>query len=193
MRDLRYGARRCCGPVSPPPPLTLALGIGANTAIFSVVTGAAEAAVIVEPDRLAFVWERNTTIGKDRDFVAAPNYLDWKAQNAVFEALGAYRTGGFAMTGAGEPESVTAIFLSSSMFRVLGVEPLVEGTYTEEEEEKKDRVVVPPSRFLAATLRRRSRYRRQIDHPGRHAEHRDRGDAARLPFSGRQSQRHTPR
>src|SRR5687768_1772340 len=144
-RDLRYGARallRTPG-FTAVATLTLALGIGANTAIFSVVN-----AVLLkplsyhEPDRLVFVWERNTAIGKDRDFVAAPNYLDWKAQNAVFEALGAYRTGGFAMTGAGEPESVTAVFLSSSMFRVLGVEPLVGRVYTEDEEKKKDRVVV---------------------------------------------------
>jgi predicted permease len=145
LRDLRYGARsllRTPG-FTIVATLTLALGIGANTAIFSVVN-----AVLLkplsyrQPDRLVFVWERNTAIGKDRDFVAAPNYLDWKAQNAVFDALGAYRSGGFAMTGVGEPESVTAMFLSSSMFRVLGVEPLIGRIYTEEEEKKKDRVVV---------------------------------------------------
>ena len=145
LRDLRYGARallRAPG-FTAVATLTLALGIGANTAIFSVVN-----AVLLkplsyrEPDRLVFVWERNVAIGKDRDFVAAPNYLDWKAQNTVFEALGAYRTGGFAMTGAGEPESVTAVFLSSSTFRVLGVEPLVGRVYTDDEERKRDRVVV---------------------------------------------------
>src|SRR5688572_11008876 len=145
VRDLRYGARallRTPG-FTAVATLTLALGIGANTAIFSVVN-----AVLLkplsyhEPDRLVFVWERNTAIGKDRDFVAAPNYLDWKAQNAVFEALGAYRTGGFAMTGVGEPERVTAVFLSSSMFRVLGVEPLVGRTYTQEEAKREGRVVL---------------------------------------------------
>ena len=95
-----------------------------------------------EPDRLVFVWERNTAIGKDRDLVAPPNYLDWKAQNSVFDALGAYRVNGFALTGAGEPESLTAITLSSSLFRVLGVAPLVGRTFTEDEEARRDRVVV---------------------------------------------------
>ena len=84
VRDLRYGARallRAPG-FTAVATLTLALGIGANTAIFSVVN-----AVLLkplsyhEPDRLVFVWERNTAIGKDRDLVAPPNYLDWKSQN----------------------------------------------------------------------------------------------------------------
>ena len=145
VRDLRYGARallRAPG-FTAVATLTLALGIGANTAIFSVVN-----AVLLkplsyhEPDRLVFVWEKNVAIGKDRDVVAPPNYLDWKAQNAVFDALGAYRFGGFALTGSGEPESVTAIFASTSLFRVLGVDALVGRTYTEEEEQKRDRVVV---------------------------------------------------
>ncbi len=145
MRDLRYGARsllRTPG-FTAVATLTLALGIGANTAIFSVVNAVLlEPLAYFEPDRLVFVWERNVAIGKDRDVVTAPNYLDWKAQNAVFDALGAYRFGGFAMTGFGEPESVTAIFMSSSGFRVLGVNALVGRTYTEEEEQKRDRVVV---------------------------------------------------
>jgi putative ABC transport system permease protein len=145
LRDLRYGARalRRAPGFTFVATLTLALGIGANTAIFSVVnTVLLKPLSYREPDRLVFVWERNTAIGKDRDLVAPPNYLDWKAQNAVFDGLGAYRSGGFALTGAGEPESVTAMFLSSSLFRVLGVEPLVGRVYTEEEEKKKDRVVV---------------------------------------------------
>ena len=63
-----------------------------------------------------------SAIGKDRDLVAPPNYLDWKTQNSVFDALGAYRVNGFALTGAGEPESLTAITLSASLFRALGVD-----------------------------------------------------------------------
>ena len=94
FRDIRYGARslgRAPG-FTAVATLTLALGIGANTAIFSVVnTVLLKPLSYRDPDRLAFVWERNTTIGKERDLVAPPNYLDWKAQNSVFEALGAYR------------------------------------------------------------------------------------------------------
>ena len=95
-----------------------------------------------DPDRLVFVWEKNIAIGKDRDLVAPPNYQDWSAQNAVFDALGAYRSSGFALTGSGEPESVTALTVTSSLFRVLGVEALVGRTFTEEEEQRRDRVVV---------------------------------------------------
>jgi len=145
VRDLRYGARalRRAPGFTAVATLTLALGIGANTAIFSVVnTVLLKPLAYREPDRLAFVWERNTTIGKDRDVVAPPNYLDWKSQNSVFDALGAYRYGGFALTGAGEPESVTAITVSSSVFRVLGVDALVGRTFTDEEETRRDRVVV---------------------------------------------------
>jgi putative ABC transport system permease protein len=145
LRDLGYGARalgRAPG-FTVVATVTLALGIGANTAIFSVVNAVLlEPLSYHEPDRLAFVWERNTAIGKDRDLVAPPNYLDWKSQNAVFDALGAYRVNGFALTGAGEPESVTAITVSSSVFRVLRVDALVGRTFTDEEEARRDRVVV---------------------------------------------------
>ena len=145
VRDLRYGARalgRAPG-FTAVATLTLALGIGANTAIFSVVnTVLLKPLSYSDPDRLVFVWERNPVIGKDRDLVAPPNYLDWKSQNVVFDALGAYRVNGFALTGAGEPESLTAITLSSSLFRVLGVRPLVGRTFTDEEEARRDRVVV---------------------------------------------------
>ena len=145
LRDLRYGARalmRAPG-FTAVATITLALGIGANTAIFSVVN-----AVLLkplsyrEPDRLVFVWERNTAIGKDRDLVAPPNYQDWQGQNSVFEALGAYRVNGFALTGSGEPESLTAITVTGSLFRVLGVDALVGRTFTEQEEKRRDRVVV---------------------------------------------------
>lgn len=145
FRDIRYGARslgRAPG-FTAVATLTLALGIGANTAIFSVVnTVLLKPLSYRDPDRLAFVWERNTAIGKERDLVALPNYLDWTAQNSVFEALGAYRVDGFPLTGAGEPESVTALTVSSSLFRALGVDAAVGRTFTQDEETRKHRVVV---------------------------------------------------
>ena len=84
--------------------VTLALGIGANTAIFSIVN-----AVLLKPlpyraaDRLVLVWERNTTLDKDRDPVAPLNYQDWRSQNTVFEELAAYRFRGFALGDVAEP------------------------------------------------------------------------------------------
>jgi len=145
LRDLRYGARslaRARG-FTAVATLTLALGIGANTAIFSVVNGVLlKPLAYREPDRLVFVWERNVAIGKDRDLVAPPNYQDWQAQNSVFDALGAYRFNGFSLTGSGEPESLTAITATASLFRVLGVDALIGRTFTAEEEQRRDRVVV---------------------------------------------------
>ncbi len=156
FRDIRYGARslgRAPG-FTAVATLTLALGIGANTAIFSVVnTVLLKPLSYRDPDRLAFVWERNTTIGKERDLVAPPNYLDWKAQNSVFESLGAYRVNGFPLTGAGEPESVTALTVSSSLFRALGVDAALGRTFTDDEETRKDRVVVLGHEFWQRRFR----------------------------------------
>jgi putative ABC transport system permease protein len=144
-RDIRYGVRalRRTPAFTIVAILTLALGIGANTAIFSVVN-----TVLLKPlpypdaDRLTFVWERNTAIGADRDLVAPPNYLDWKSRNAVFADLGAYQIAGFALTGSGEPERLTTVAMSSSLFGVLGVEAAIGRTFTNAEEAGRERVVV---------------------------------------------------
>jgi len=123
--------------------VTLALGIGANAAIFSIVNG-----VLLKPlpyaqaDRLVLVWERNLAIGKERDPVAPPNYQDWRSQNTVFDELGAYRFRSFALDDAGDPEQLQALSLSSSVFGVLGVSAGAGRVFTEEEERRGDRVVV---------------------------------------------------
>ncbi len=123
--------------------VTLALGIGANTAIFSIVNG-----VLLKPlpyaqaDRLVLVWERNLAIGKERDPVAPLNYQDWRNQNAVFDELGAYRFREFALNDAGDPEQLRALSLSSSVFGVLGVSAGAGRVFTEDEERRGDRVVM---------------------------------------------------
>ena len=128
--------------------LTLALGIGANTAIFSVInTVLLEPLPYSHPDRLVLVWERNTAIGKDRDPVAPLNYQDWRAQNSVFEDLGAYRFRGYALGGVPDPEQLTALSLSSSVFRVLRTNAEIGRVFTEEEERRRDRVVVLTHEF----------------------------------------------
>ena len=123
--------------------LTLALGIGANTAIFSVVN-----AVLLEPlpyadaRRLVIVWERNTAIGKERDPVAPLNYQDWRSENTLFEDLGAFRFRQFALSNVHDPEQLDALSLSSSVFRVLGVNAAVGRVFTGDEERRRERVVV---------------------------------------------------
>jgi putative ABC transport system permease protein len=121
--------------------VTLALGIGANTAIFSVVN-----AVLLQPlpyrgaDRLVLVWERNAA--KERDPVAPANYQEWSRENGSFQDLGAYRFRGFALDDATAPEQLQGLSVSSSVFRVLAADPLLGRVFTDEEQQRGDRVVV---------------------------------------------------
>jgi putative ABC transport system permease protein len=123
--------------------LTIALGIGANTAIFSVVNAVLlKPLPYADPDGLVIVWERNAAIGKDRDPVAGPNYLDWRTHNTTLTELGAFRFRGFTLTGVDDPEQLRALSMSSSVFRVLGVEAAVGRTFSDDEEQGRARVVV---------------------------------------------------
>jgi putative ABC transport system permease protein len=125
-QDLRYGARMLWKKPSFTliAVITLALGIGANTAIFSVVN-----AVLLrplpypEPARLIRLWESNPGRGWPEFSVAAPNFEDWRKQQAVCSQLAAYETTTFNLTGSGEPERVAALGVTASLFPALGVLP----------------------------------------------------------------------
>jgi hypothetical protein len=107
--------------------LTLALGIGANTALFSVVYG-----VLLRPlpfreqDRLVTLWESSAARGIDQQLVSPPNFRDWQQQNQVFENM-AYWSGpsDFNFVTANGSEKVRASFATASLFGLLGVEPLM--------------------------------------------------------------------
>jgi predicted permease len=124
--------------------LTLALGIGATTAIFSVVnTALLEPMPYKQADRLVTIWGTNKTKGYDLDLVSHLDYLDWKSQNRVFESMGAARDEMFTITGAGEPEAALGYQFSPDFFDVLGVPPLIGRTFAGDEEEPgKNHVVV---------------------------------------------------
>ena len=104
--------------------VTLALGIGANTAIFSLVS-----AVLLRPlkyreaERLVMVWEAVSAVGLSRDNPAAGNYADWKAQNKVFEGMAAIDQRTYDLAGDGEPEKLFAFAVTPDFFHVLGAEP----------------------------------------------------------------------
>ncbi len=136
-QDLRYGARIL---VQNPgftliAVITLALGIGANTAIFSLID-----AVLLrplpyhEPERLALVWEDSTSIGFPRDTPAPANYSDWKAQNRVFEEMAALDPRSFTLTGEGEPEKLMAYGVTANFFPMLGVLPAQGRNFLAEED-----------------------------------------------------------
>jgi putative ABC transport system permease protein len=123
--------------------LTLALGIGANTAIFSVVNAVLlEPLPYADPERLVLMWERNTAAGKDRDPVAPPNFLDWRRDNTVFDELAAYRFREFALTHVEQPEQLQALSTTASVFRVLGVAAALGRPFTDDEEHRRERVAV---------------------------------------------------
>ena len=116
--------------------LTLALGIGATTAIFSVVY-----AVLLrplpyrEPERLVQLYETGLRGGGSRDWVSFPNFLDWRRQNQVFEDVAAYRYWPFTVAGDGTPETVLGLQVTSGLFSVLGVHPSLGRTFVPEEDQ----------------------------------------------------------
>ena len=124
---------------------TLALGIGANTAIFSVVNGVLlKPLPYTDPDRLVMLWERNPQKGMDQEFVTPPNFDDWQMQQRVFEHL-AFWTGDteFNLVQAEGSEKVRASYVSSNLFQTLGVEPIEgRGFLPEEDQREGNRVAV---------------------------------------------------
>ena len=108
--------------------LTLALGIGATTAIFSVVNGVLlQPLPLHEPERLVMVWEQHLTEpGAEPNRVSPANYTEWTRQTSgVFSSIGAAFDWELSMTGYGDPEVIRAGFVSDTLFRTLGAKPLL--------------------------------------------------------------------
>jgi hypothetical protein len=125
IKDIRYGIRS----LSKRPGfttvavLTLALGIGANSAIFSVLnTVLLRPLPYANPDHIVRIDE---TEGKGGMGVSPPNLLDFQQQNHTFESVAGYTGGSFILTGAGEPLRVQSCAISAELFSVLGVNPLI--------------------------------------------------------------------
>jgi putative ABC transport system permease protein len=137
IRDLRYGARlfRRSPDFSIVAILTLALGIGANTAIFSVVN-----AVLLkplpysEPDRLVHIWEGKVDEAGLKNVVEPFNFLDWRDRNRSFDQMVAINGGvTLNVTGIGEPEALPGMMVTSQFFDILGVPPLIGRGFIPEE------------------------------------------------------------
>jgi predicted permease len=140
LQDIRYGFRmlfknRSFTVVAV---IALALGIGANTAIFSVVN-----AVLLRPLPYRDPARLVTVLHDGGNPVAPANFLDWKEQNRTFEAMAAAQVWGPSFTGHDEPEQLHALQLSADMFRVLGVEAAHGRTFRDGEDQPgQDHVVV---------------------------------------------------
>src|ERR1044072_5292646 len=130
LQDLRYGARM----LAKKPGfafvaiITLALGIGANTAIFSVIN-----AVLLRPlpyaeaDRLVWLSEQAEQI--PTRWISYPNFLDWQARSQSFEAMATIRGWQMTLTGNHEAQSVNARMVSADYFRVMRAQPLLGRTF----------------------------------------------------------------
>ncbi len=130
--------------------LTLALGIGANTTIFSVVNG-----VLLNPlpypqsDRLVVLFHNKPHF--TRGSISYPNFLDWQRDNRSFDAMAAYRNGNAKLTGSGEPENLSGRMVSAGFFEILGVKPLLGRTFTADE----DRLGANPTVMISEGLWKR--------------------------------------
>ncbi|HEX8174893.1 MAG TPA: ABC transporter permease [Pyrinomonadaceae bacterium] len=114
--------------------LALALGIGANTAIFSVVR-----AVLLSPlqyshsERLVWIWETNPGADIKEEPASMPNFNDWRTQNQSFEEMAGFTNTAVTMTGDGEPERISTGLITASFFSTLGTQPLMGRSFTDEE------------------------------------------------------------
>jgi putative ABC transport system permease protein len=145
LKDIRYGVR---GLFKRPgftaiAVITLALGIGANTAIFSIVN-----AVLLrplpypQPDQLVVLRETSAQ-GRVTESVSAGDFLDWRQQTQAFENMAAYRYESLNVTGSDRPERVSGLIANSNLFSVLKVQPLLGRTFLPEDQGTGDaRIVV---------------------------------------------------
>jgi len=139
IQDLRHGLRL----LARSPGFTLAaiavlaLGIGANSAIFSIVNSVLlQPLPYKEPDRLVWVWHvppAHAFPGQKTFAVSVANFIDWEKQNHVFDKMASIEYGGLNLTGTGDPESVTAARVSNDFFSVLRLQPRLGRTFLPEE------------------------------------------------------------
>src|ERR1051325_6944793 len=149
LQDLRYALRMLAK--SPAfsiiAILTLALGIGANTAIFSVVNG-----VLINPlpyhhpEQLVSLFQQMHSFSNAS--ISYPNFVDWRRMNTTFSAMAAYRSVGFTLTGSNEPERLRGEMISAGFFEILGVNPLMGRTFTADE----DRLGANPTAMITEGL-----------------------------------------
>jgi putative ABC transport system permease protein len=116
--------------------LILALGFGANSAIFSLVN-----AVLLrpfpyaDPERLVLVWESAPFFGVQDSPVAPGNYQEWRARSRSFSGMGAIESRSYRLTGTGRPEVLEGSLVTSSLFRTLGIRPLLGRVFLDEEDQ----------------------------------------------------------
>ena len=186
-QDLRYAVRqlRKAPGFSAVAILTLALGIGANTAVFSVLdTVLLRPLPYRQPDRLVLVVEtESVSPNEDLGGVAAQEYLDYRDQNRTLSKIAAFESNSFNLTGNGTPLRIRGARMSASAFDVLGVAPMMGRAFTTAEDRTGSDNVIELSYSLW-----QNQYHGDPGHPRPHhqdrrsAVHRDRRNVAVVPF-----------
>ena len=128
LKDIRYGVRSLMKrpTLTIIAVITLAIGIGANSAIFSVVN-----ALLIKPlpfpelERVVAVWETQPSRGVLRNEASMANYLDWRSQNQTFEQMGLYRWWSASLTGIDTPERIQGFLVTGNFLDVLKVKPVL--------------------------------------------------------------------
>src|SRR5687768_9991564 len=133
--------------------LSLALGIGVNTTIFSAVD-----VFLIRPlpypdaDRIVQVWETNSERGWNSTTISPPDFYNWRERARTVE-LAAYRGAAFNLRGSDQPERISALRVSSNFFRVVGIAPALGRTFTNDEEPAgRDQVVIVSNGFWQSHL-----------------------------------------
>jgi putative ABC transport system permease protein len=145
-QDLKYGLRalRRAPGFTVVAILTIALGIGATTAIFSVINAVVLRPLpYVEADRVVMIWMDNTRQAIEKDIHSYPNFADYRSQNTVMSEMAGFTNANFNVTGNGDPQRIRGAAATADLFRVLRASPLIGRVFTAEEEEQgSDAVVV---------------------------------------------------
>src|SRR6202453_1406868 len=152
LQDVRYGARtlRKSPGFTAIAILTLALGIGANTALFSVVNGVLlNPLPYPHPEQLVMLHESKPNFKNGS--ISYPNFLDWQKDNQSFSGMAVSRNYAFTLSNAGEPEQLRGRLISSDFFNVLGVKPVIGRTLSSGE----DKIGAAPVAIIAAGLWKR--------------------------------------
>ncbi len=156
LQDLRYGVRQLLR--SPgftvPAILTLALGIGANTAIFSVVDGVLlRQAPFEDMDRLTMVWETDRASGTSHEPASVPDYLDFARETNRFETLAAFAATEASLTSDGrDPSRIAGLLVSHEFLPMVGLRPMLGRTFTQEEDQPGGSKVIIISESLWETM-----------------------------------------
>jgi putative ABC transport system permease protein len=155
-QDVRFAARSFLRAprFTVPAVLALALGIGATSAIFSVVRGVLlEPLPYRDPDRIVSIWEANIPRNRTRNVVAPANFVAWGERNRSFEHLGMTGPGRLNIMLDGQPYEVAGVFASSEVFKALGVQPLMGRTFDANEDLRdNDAIIIISYEFWQSRL-----------------------------------------